>query len=247
MPSPGWTSKPCEGCGTGVEQLDACHSDNVRKKGKLCSACQKLMEMGKELIAARDKERDTELKPFVIGRASHYHQGLFIGSHGRFVSSHETQLDKLPDILHELAMTAGDFDPTNQWWNNVERPENVFGPQSDSGKCQNLIHMDPEVQEIFVRLDTAIRGAMQECYNGGFEHGRDLLGQLAEGEITHEDLVSQDILRKVCPICSHTEFIKRCPECGKEGCAECVMSRGQNKCNECFQKKPKRKRRARAA
>lgn len=180
--------KPCPGCGrTGAE---------VARKSKddLCHECQQALEIGQAIVKERGLDR-------------HYYNmdDLRIGQMTWYTISDrdiERALDELLRTFSQFdsrhVVTKGGFQESQLAGriDGVTRHENFILPdvtfEAAKKLCQTIKEVSDRLQEerrnYQKELDARLAEQKNDIFNDGVQHGRNLLFQLNNGEITAEEL-----------------------------------------------------------
>ncbi len=177
--------EPCPGCGRTGEE--------VSRKGKneLCYDCQKALEIGRALIKEKNLERN------------HYRlDELKIGT----LTWYTIRIREIDNALGELLMTFSEFDKNFAADSRLDTlagrleattardtyvlPVKTF---EAARKLCNAIkdvaqQMEDDRRGLEDKMKEQLKHEKNDIYNAGVAHGRDLLRQLNNGEITPKDL-----------------------------------------------------------
>lgn len=203
----GYTSKPCPGCGEDDGGL------KFRKTGEVCSDCKHLLNQARR--HRENQAKQTERQPYLIGYSGptsytgepstgfvgiipHYNRGFYAYDHRATLGySEQKELRasfwKLADVLVEpvelpLARKHQNLDGKKTVPNFIE---SKLKDSKVDGEWPVLV--DPEIRNRMGRLYEAIYRALISAWEDGFRTGENLLGQLASGDITINDLNEAEI------------------------------------------------------
>lgn len=174
--SPGYTYEPCHGCG----------KDEYRRKATLCRACTETIEKAeqrqRELAAMGDdapaphlmKERAYALPSLWHCEREPVEQAFF--DLGQLLSEPTTGHPpyEKPDQDHQYPWVD------ESKWNVWPFPQNSY--RSSDWVCVRAIR--PSHAQAIRTLFAAVRQALDEAHTQGFKEGKNLLAQLASGQIT---------------------------------------------------------------
>jgi len=172
MGTPGWTRKPCHGCG----------SMDLHRKDKLCPDCQKIYDDGLLAQKKQDQQQDKIMVKYYP--AYHVNSGPYLFEHSARFLGH-TLSDKLRHALHEHTMAI--IEPAI----GRKRRDAPYLITNKSGwGIKNAFYgyhddeyflVSPQVRDTLNELDLSIRLASEFVYLAGFAEGSNILTQLNQG------------------------------------------------------------------
>lgn len=194
------TTKPCPGCG-------ASGREHRRIADQVCNHCRDLIL---ESLALRDRRaKQTDYRPYKVQTV-----GFYEGHHPHFPSicwsntrdpeemsrlldtgdSHGTPIDPgsvIEELMHQLAHAlSAELPPLSKW----DAEEYLFEARSNTAD-DDVLFLRPEHTALLRCLDKSIRKALLGRSEAGVLYGRNLIAQLATGELTiqqYNDLSRED-------------------------------------------------------
>lgn len=173
MGTPGWTRKPCHGCG----------STDLHRKDKVCLDCQKIYDDG---LLARKKQNQQQDKIMVKhDSVYHVHSGPYLFEHSARVLG-RTLNDKLRHAWHEHTMII--IEPAigkkrHESPYLITNKSDLWGVKNDfyGYHDDEYFLVAPQVRNTLNELDLSIRLALEFVYLAGFAQGSNILIQLNQG------------------------------------------------------------------
>lgn len=190
---PGYTYDPCHCCGSTLHQ---------RPKDRICSDCVKLVADAQAIRQAQDSQAASgEAMPFYTHERDYAlpylaHVDRDLGLQAAFLKLSELlstpTKDRPPMVPDPRVKSPHDYKITEDKWflwgsNNI---------RSGDWVCQRTF--SPAIAEAIRTLFLKTREAIEQAYKNGHKDGRNLLMQLAGGEITTNQL-NETALRREQP------------------------------------------------
>lgn len=172
------TTKPCPGCG---------QVDRYRPADKVCDTCKKKLARIADIEAEATQLRATvaaALKAETKPHRCHIPEKGYgmVGVNNRLAESVEyTNLRATTETMILALLAPLDRGRVDEWRNNAPIP--VTGDQylPPDLRCVEATDEGAKAASLWWR---SLKAWSQACYGAGVEDGRDLLGQLAAGEMT---------------------------------------------------------------
>lgn len=161
--------KPCPNCG---------NYDPWRKSTEICRECKSLIRDGN--CFRQELKKRINLVPSFLYEAyylndTYYHCG---GS---------KEINEARKAIYDLALSISMDDPNNKG-DYRKDPFMLGGNSSHTGSPANSVLVDKTALDAIIRLNNAIKKLTKSAYSKGHREGRDLLKQLASGDITINDM-----------------------------------------------------------
>ena len=173
------TRKPCPGCG---------QVDRYRAADEVCQTCRDKLKR----IAAIETEAE-QLRATVAGTlaVATKPRGIYLPEKGYGIAGLDSRLSESPEYYAFAEATAAmlkaltaplDRGRIDQWHNNGSIPsQNEY---RHAGKHETCVETTDEAANAAREWWRVFKTYAQALYGAGVEDGRDLLGQLAAGEMT---------------------------------------------------------------
>jgi hypothetical protein len=178
------TTKPCPGCGA---------VDRYRPADKVCTTCAKTLADVAKIRAEAEQLRATVAASLV---AETKPRNLYVPEkgygilHGNRMSDSDEYFDlRDKTVAMFLALLAPlDRRRVDQWLSNGSLPGSGEYARHDRQGCVEATDAGVEAAKVWWKSLTAFS---QACYGAGVEDGRDLLGQLAAGLMTADQVTDR--------------------------------------------------------
>ncbi len=177
MTSPGWTKKPCHGCG----------STELHRKDKLCPGCQRVFDDG--LLSRKKQDLQLEQGKIMVKHELRFHliASPYLFEHsGNFIGRQLN--DRLRHAWH--ALTIAVIEPaTGKKDHNapylVMNKKDTWGVENDFyGYHDDEFFLTvPHIRDSLNELDSSIRLALEYVYLAGKKQGLNILTGLNEGVV----------------------------------------------------------------
>lgn len=175
MTSPGWTTKPCHGCG----------STELHRKDKLCADCQRVFDDG--LLSRKKQDLQLQQGKIMVKHEERFHltSGPYMFDHSG--GGHEVN-DRLRHAWH--ALTIALIEPaTGKKDHNalylITNKKHTWGVENDfyGYHDDEYFLTASHIRDSLNELDSSIRLALEYVYLAGKRQGLNILTNLNEGVV----------------------------------------------------------------